>query len=211
MRKAITDIFLKAVNCRYCFKKYSIRPALVNIAQPRWIGKDYFKSNPKLLIIMINPAQGRDSHIKTNENLKELIKKFRLGKVKVAAIFKQQENNMSNSGNFLTYYQDKMGLDLNKIAFANIAWCADGNNCYPKDMLKECFERHTSPLIRALKPGITILSGTNIHAYESKIKDIVPNSTVIKTWHFAPRGSNARKEAELKIVRNQLESLGCYQ
>jgi hypothetical protein len=63
-------------------------------------------------------------------------------------------------GHFRTLYLDGFGLDLDKIALANIAWCATASDLYPvDDLLRPCFNRNTERLLRALKPDVVLLAG----------------------------------------------------
>ncbi len=108
------------------------------------------------------------------------------------------------SGKYLHFYCDGIGLALNNIAMANIAWCADANNNYPAPMLNDCFRRHTEPLIKLLDPSIVILSGGSAHRFARKVNQILPDGLVIQTLHYAHREGKHIEEQELQAVREQI-------
>jgi len=100
-----------------------------------------------------------------------------------------------------------------KIAFANIAWCAakcaTKNNTYPAKMLNYCFETHTAKLVEILAPNIVILSGSATHKFEPKIRDVLPSSKIeiIKTFHFAHREGEKVEKTKQKLVEKQIRAI----
>ena len=56
--KTLDGICRKAVSCRSCFSDFNLFPADVDIAQPRWVGPQYWQSHKKLVVIMLNPGSG---------------------------------------------------------------------------------------------------------------------------------------------------------
>ena len=121
----------KAASCSECFSEGWVKRPFIGIAQPRWVGPKYWESTCRVVVLMLNPGQG-----KANERAREskrLLQGLRDGVVGIDDIFKFQKEGMKlwgkPKGRFLDYYCGKLGLDLDEIAFANVAWCAtEGNN-----------------------------------------------------------------------------------
>jgi hypothetical protein len=80
----------------------------------------------------------------------------------------------------------------------NIAWCAEGNNCYPPEMLKACFVSHTAPLLRARNPHLILLGGSAVTSFKVRIARECPRAQLEQVWHFSYRKSDesAREEGE---------------
>lgn len=208
-----------AVVCRECFSDITfknksgdpelIKPSLINIAQPRWVGPRYWASTPRIAIIMLNPGSGagrsdaKDDDSPDKRSL-SLIQSFATGTGTLSAVFDHQASDMPNwgGGRFVSFYLAGLNLERDNIAFANVAWCATSNNCYPPPMLKRCFEKHTGTLLRALAPRIILLSGSRAHRFASRVRGIVGEASVIRMFHYAHRESADAEAAELDRVRN---------
>lgn len=54
----VQKIYQDAIKCNDCFdnKDYGLQRGLISKAQPRWIGKDYFASNKRVVMVAINPG-----------------------------------------------------------------------------------------------------------------------------------------------------------
>ena len=141
-----------AVACRVCFNRHGLRSAYVNIAQPRWVGPQYWSANPRIVILMLNPGAGK-SH-EENKFFKKILWQFKERQAKLCDVFDYQKADMPNwgRGKFWAFYIEGLGLPIDEIAFANLAWCATEGDKYPRRMLQECFERHTFGLLKFLKP-----------------------------------------------------------
>ena len=107
-------------------------------------------------------------------------------------------------GRFRTFYIEGLGLRLDEIAFANIAWCATSGNRYPQLMLTECFDRFTRRLIELLSPTHVLLSGSKTHAFTSKVRAAAPKADVIEMLHYAHREGHDKEKIELDRVRASL-------
>src|SRR5262249_38324031 len=68
-------------------------------------------------------------------------------------------------GRFMKFYLDGLNLELDEVAFANVAWCSTAGNRYPPDMLKLCFAKHTRQLLKGLDPEVVLLSGSQVHSF----------------------------------------------
>ena len=198
-----------AASCSECFNEGWVKRPFTDLAQPRWVGSRYWESPCRVVVLMLNPGQG-----KANERAREsmrLLQEFRDGAVGLDDIFKFQKEGMKlwgrPQGRFLDYYCGKLGLDLEEIAFANVAWCATEGNKYPKRMLDCCFSRHTARLFDILEPGVVLASGATTHRYAADLLDI----PVIKLLHHAHRKGMAAEEKEVARVKKELKALkaGC--
>ena len=226
-KREFEKLCLRAVNCPDCFnnKKLNIQKPKFDVAQPRWIGSSYWTAKTRILVVMINPGSGVLRKDSTDERVANLLHQFAKShdRKKLAGALELQRDDMRNWGDkkFLKFYRD-MGLDAeisqnenfhkDKIAFANIAWCAakcaTKNNTYPAEMLNYCFETHTAKLVEILAPNIVILSGSATHKFEPKIRDVLPSSKIeiIKTFHFAHREGEKVEKEKQKLVEKQLRS-----
>ena len=108
-------------------------------------------------------------------------------------------------------YIDESDLEKDKIAFANIAWCAawceTGGNQYPSEMLNTCYDKHTKKLLKIIKPDIIILSGSATHRFCSEIHKVIPASNVITTFHYANRESDIDVQTEQARVKKQIQGI----
>ncbi|MFC1975866.1 hypothetical protein ACFLXQ_05670 [Chloroflexota bacterium] len=199
---ALENLFKEAVHCQFCFDNGWVSHSLINMAQPRWIGTQYYSSEPKILIILLNPGSGGDTR-RANKRLLALLEGYKDGENTIDEIFQHQAQDIHNwgRGKFANFYLRGLNLSLQNIAFANIAWCASAGNSYPNPMLSECFNRHTSPLIQSLSPDIAILSGNNVHRYGEVIRRLSPNTQIIPTVHYAHRKGYSVERQELERVR----------
>jgi hypothetical protein len=142
-------IFRKAVACRDCFTRLGLglEAALIDVAQPRWIGEDYWGSALRTLIVLVNPASGKGTHDRANEVFRRLIQAYGDRSGAITPVFDHQKSEIPRweDGKFSALYFDGFGLRFSDIDLANIAWCAERNDEYPKYMLDTCFQRHTKP------------------------------------------------------------------
>ncbi len=106
-------------------------------------------------------------------------------------------------GRFLDYYCGKLGLDLDEIAFANVAGCATEGNNYPKKMLDCCFNKHTAGLLAILEPRVVLACGTKPRNYAANLLNI----PVIKLLHHAHRKGKEAEKKELERIKKELRAL----
>ena len=198
-----------ASKCRMCFEDASLglRAPTIAIAQPRWIGPGYWESRTRVLIVMINPGSGDGRQDGADAEMYRRLIAFRDDPAAtLASVFEHQRRDMPNWGRrrWLKYYVDGLGLNIQEIAFANIAWCATQGNRYPLKMLSNCFKKFTAPLIELLSPRSILLSGSSVHGYKSNIQVIAPNARVICLMNHAHREGKIAEQNELDRVRKML-------
>ncbi len=138
---AVRSITGQAVKCRTCFGLGEVEAAQITVAQPRWVGQDYAKSNPRIAIVMLNPGSGAFRSDSANAKMLDLLHELSENGGSLRAIFAHQASDMPNwgEGRFTTFYLDGLNLHLRKVTFENIAWCAAKGIKYPKTMLQRCF------------------------------------------------------------------------
>jgi hypothetical protein len=203
--KRVELLSRKAASCNECFKEGWVDRSFVDVAQPRWVGSRYWESSFRVVILMLNPGQG-----KVNERAiesKKRLQSFRDGEVSLDAVLKFQREGMEKwgkpPGRFLNFYHDGLNLDLEEIAFVNVAWCATEGNKYPKKMLDCCFSRHTAKLLEILEPSVVLASGGKTRGYAAN----VPGTRVIKLIHHAHRKGDDVQAKELERVKKELKAL----
>ena len=175
--KKIDTIYRAAMGCRKCFKRGYVQPAFINLPSPRWIGPDYWSSSQKILLLLVNPGAGNSRTArKGNEDLKKTLVDYKNGKVGLLQLLQDQKKRIEKwgvpPGRFCQFYIDGLGLKLETIAVANIASCSDALNKHPPEMLKLCFDLHTSKLIEAISPDVILLSGGSTHHFYPDIQSI---------------------------------------
>src|ERR1051326_2268489 len=121
-------------------------PATVDVAQPRWVGPLYWRSSPRVLLLLLNPGAGEAAKRDVNLIFAERLPCFRDGKTDITPVFAHQRQTIPGWGRlpgcFSHFYFNGLGLTLETVALANIAWCATSSNSYPKHILRRCFENH---------------------------------------------------------------------
>jgi hypothetical protein len=155
-------IFRKAISCSTCFtgQGSTLQRALVDTAQPRPIGENYWTSELRIVLMLLNPAAGKVAHAGPNLTFKRLLHAYADASGPLESVFQHQRREMPTwgSGQFGRLYLDGYGLKLNDIATANVAWCAERGGSY-EAMLAPCFDRHTLPSLCALQPDVILLAG----------------------------------------------------
>jgi len=207
----------KAAKCRVCFERFDVKSALIDVAQPRWVGNKYWSAHSRVVVVMLNPGSGEARDGSADTRSSELLKAFAQGRGSLAAIMRHQAGDMPNWGRllrtedgkpnghqFTTFYLNGLNLNLEEIAFANVAWCATSGNKYPTGMPSACFERHTQPLLALLAPDVVLLSGSATHRFAAPIKHDVPGAKVVPMMHYAHREGASIEAAELARVRAHL-------
>ena len=204
--KGVTDICRRATQCRSCFADLSIKPTDGDMAQPRWIGPGYFTAKQRVVCVLINPGKGGSVTTSSAIEGRAHLRAFSQGHCDLKPIFDHQRRSIPTwgRGKMLAFYTRGLGLDLDAIALANIAWCSTADNKYPDPMLLRCFQEHTLPLLLELEPNAVVLSGSKTHAFALHIKAALPGASVIGTLHYAHRKGYESEKAELERVRGLL-------
>ncbi len=199
----LDQLFRGAIRCNECFKDGHLRRSFIDVAHPRLIGKNYWACPVKILVLMINPGKGRDDD--AHRQAAERIRAFGSGRDTLAEIFQSQRDDLPNWGKFMSFYVGELGLRVDDIALANVAWCSTEHDKYPDRMLDECFDRHTGSLVRLLNPDAILLSGSSIGRFKTKIEHLVPNARVILAPHYANREGCEYNQTHARRIRSELD------
>ena len=205
----VEKLFKDALNCQTCFHNGIAKKALIDLAQPRWIGSNYFQSESRVIIVSLNPGAGNSPEKRSpNEAFRQVLLDYKNGEATIKNLFDFQRQCIPKwgkpPGKFIKFYTEGMGLRLNDIALSNVAWCADAKNNWPPAMLSTCFKKYTSKLLKITKPDIIILSGAGTHKFGSKINVTGQHCEVIKTLHYAHREGYERETKELERVKHEI-------
>jgi hypothetical protein len=195
------SIVKRAVHCDDCFRGALLTRALIDRAQPRLIGSEYWGTRPRIVFLSINPGSGEGRHDRANTRMRDLIHCYAADNGALEDILEHQKRDFPNWGNGkFSRFLALAGLQPNKLAFANVAWCATKNDQYPPAMLRNCMQKHTSPLIKALAPDVVVLSGSAAHAFYTQVRQTVPNARIHCTLHYAHRkGRQASLDAASRL------------
>jgi hypothetical protein len=197
----VDRIFRHAVACRVCFRgPLHLNPALIDVAQPRWIGEHYW-DGLRTVILLVNPGAGKGTHDHVNQEFRRLILAYRSRQGTIAEVFEHQRREIPGWGQFQAFYLDGFGLTLPDIALANVAWCAEQDNNYPSGMLRECFRQHTDPLLRVLKPHLILLGSSDLAFFIDRIETACPGAQIVPVLHYSHRKGHAATRMEIERVR----------
>ncbi len=205
----LEELTHEACNCSYCFDHYGLKRPTIAIAQPRWVGSRYWNCNEKILVVLLNPGAGASRKDNADEIMYQKLLTFRnTRETSLEEIFADQGNDMKKwgRGRFWNYFVTGIGLNIDEIAFANVAWCATSGNEYPPAMLSTCFEKFTSRLISLLSPSIILLCGSGTRKFHQKIQKLAPDARIIPTMHYAHREGRAAETSEIERVRDALRN-----
>jgi hypothetical protein len=150
-----TDVVSGAMQCRFCFA-LKLRPAFVDLPQPRWIGPDYWITRPRVAVVMLNPGSGTFRSDGADAALRSLLHAFAGGEDRLSEILEHQRRDIPSwgRGRFARFFLEGARLRLEQLALLNLAWCATQSNEYPPEMLHACFlASHPAPVAGA-RPGI---------------------------------------------------------
>ncbi len=201
------DALCRAVmGCRVCFERLPLQPAMIDLPQPRWVGAAYWSANQRVVVVLVNPGSGEGYNEAADRKLLEILHRYKGGTATLQEVFDHQAHDFANwgRGRFARSFFDGLGLRLDEIAFANIAWCATAGNQYPMPMLIDCFERHTRRLLEILDPDLIVLSGSRTRSFAEAVQQAVPDARVVSTLHYAHRGSLREEEQEINRIRKLL-------
>jgi hypothetical protein len=209
----IERIFRNAMFCHKCFEQNLVKSSLIDIPQPRWIGPNYISQKVKIALILLNPGAGNiPEKQEANKLFRQVLYKFKDGIIGLRELFHYERQHIPKwgtpSGRFKQFYLTGLGLELNNIALANIAWCSNAHNKWPRQMLDQCFQLHTIKLLNILDTSVVILSGSATHHYESEIKHALPRCSVVKLMHYAHRKGHQKEQAELQRVKDEIAAYG---
>lgn len=207
--RPVIELYRKATACRECFKDCDVQAPTIDIAQPRWIGSGYFNAHPRVVVVMLNPGSGDGRKDEEDNKALHLLRNFKRAKGTLDAVLTHQGEDMEiwGKGKFVPFYTDALGLSLDDIAFANIAWCGTRGNKYPGKMLKRCFARHTSKLLELLQPDIVVLSGTGAQRFRCEIENLATTPKTISILHFAHRKGRDAESSDLRRAKSRIASL----
>jgi hypothetical protein len=197
----IDQIFRHAVGCRVCFTKpLSLHSALIDVAQPRWIGEHYW-DGLRTVILLVNPGAGKGTHDPANREFRRLILAYRSRQGTIAEVFEHQRREIPNWGQFQAFYLNGFGLTLPDIALANVAWCAERDDNHPSGMLRACFRQHTDPLLRVLKPHLILLGGSGLAPFIDRMETACPEAKIIPILHYGHRKGYEATRTEIERVK----------
>ena len=197
-----------AIHCRTCFNQGGLESSYVDITQPRYIGAGYWQSKIRIAFLMLNPGAGNDGDC--DREWRQELYAYQSGNSSLESVFATQRKHMPHWGRGkLIPFVELHGLDVDKVALINVAWCASKDNKYPKWMLSKCMKRHTLRWIATIDPAIIILSGTSTHSHRSALEMVVPAAKFHQTFHYAHRPRDAeRAEARASKIRQLLSESG---
>ena len=208
------NFFSENYGCRSCFNNSQIRKnfqpfQLANIEgpQPRWIGKNYFESQKKICLMLINPGSGPNTPDHEWKPLK-LLNQEKSENKKIdlwEQLMEVNKRGMPQWGYWESLYLDRFGFNerekLNKICFMNKMLCAawyrnkEGKleNAYNPRSLENCFKLQSSSLLKILSPKNLIFSGKETIA-----------SILKKPKELSMSEVNSSKDLSLKNFRKSL-------
>jgi hypothetical protein len=207
MRLELEQLARTATRCRECFIDGRVRAPYIDVAQPRWVGPQYWDSRPRIAILMINPGSSPKGSASARSYLPRL-RAFRDGRVPLDDLFGIQRKNIEAGWRrFRQFFLDDLELKLDELAFANVAWCATAENKYPRWMLDHCFSKHTGPLLQLLRPSIVLASGRPVRRFARQMNELSPAAHVIEVLHYAHRKGRAAQVSQLRRVHQQIANL----
>ena len=215
--------YKKAIECNACFENTELLRGKIKKAQPRWVGEDYFASQQKVCVLMINPGdvcpKAKYAQQRSSSELEGLIEGFRDGFVSwedLMFFILMDMPNWGQGGKYMKLYFDHLKLPLKQIAFLNVMLCSakkldprgEPKNYYSQQTMRNCFDLHTCNLLEILNPDVCILSGTAVweFARRNNLVSRFPNSKFKELGHYAARGNdwnNTVKRAQNMSVELQ--------
>jgi hypothetical protein len=200
--QTIEEKLRQVMPCNVCFERGGLRRSQVDTPQPRPIGAYYETSDLRVVLVTQEPGAGTSStHVVDNERFRELLHHFRDGGPFEPVAEHTYAGLRANwfGGFFQKLYIDEFGLDLEKIATANIAWCAtEGNTSTGSRRTAEqrrrtieqmrqcrynCFKLHTASLLSVLDPDVVLLAGGEADKFRTGVQAACPRAEVGKVLH----------------------------
>lgn len=209
----VENLYQAAMGCDACFFPGSkLHLPTVDLPQPRWVGPSYHTSDPRVMIVMLNPGQGDGAQLGQNILLKNLLHRYKRKEVGLRTVFQFQREHMGvwgrPQGRFVPFYTAALGLELGSLAFLNIALCATRENRYPRSMLSRCFEAHTAAIASTLQPDMVLLSGAAAHSFVADFSHCLPGAQVVPMLHYAHRKGVAVEACEHSRIRKIIAAAG---
>jgi len=206
MNPDIENLTLEAMRCRSCFESGWVRPATIDIAQPRWIGPKYWESKNRVSVLLINPGAGAKYASKRNERDREMLHEALKDTSRLYDYLELQRQDLPKwgRGRFWKFFVEGVGLDPDAIAFANIAWCATEGDRYPRKMRDQCFEQFTARYLQLLAPEIILLCGSATKRFHHRMQRAIPEAVIIPTLHYSHRKGIVVEENEICRLQNVL-------
>ena len=210
---AVESLYEIAMGCTACFYAGSgLHLPTIDLPQPRWVGPAYRASNPRVLVVMLNPGQGDGPQLEQNMRLRSLLHQYKRREVGFSAVVNFQREHMRTwgrpQGRFLPFYTTSLALELDALSFINIALCATKENKYPRSMLSRCFDAHTGSIACELQPNVVLLSGSATHSFAADFSRRLPHAHVVPMLHYAHRESGEVEAQELSRIRELLAAAG---
>ena len=207
----VEALYQSAMACTACFGSNSeLHLPAIDLPQPRWVGPAYHASKPRVLVVMLNPAQGDGQQREQNLRLKHLLHQYKRQERNFADVMEFQRQHMQiwgrPQGRFLPFYTTALGLKLDELSLLNIALCATKENKYPRHMLSRCFEAYTSAVAVALQPDVVLLSGSASHSFLPEFAQRLPQARVLPVLHYAHREGSQVEAQEHARIRAALSS-----
>jgi hypothetical protein len=190
-----------AITCGACFDAERLARAGIGMAQPFSIGANYQPGG--VAVVSINPGAAKDGGYK--EARKQALDRFAAGDDTAltdywAALATDAKRfwNPKYLGRL-----NRLGLSIDRIAVGNIALCATANNKYPAWMLRNCWSRHSMPMIEALRPATVVFMGGSsvMRDFEWSLSATNRGYQVIRMAHFAHREGHFYENAECDRIR----------
>ena len=224
---SLKSCYKKATECNSCFENPELVRGKVKKPQPRWVGEDYFSSDKRICILMINPGDvGPKSKLDQQQSSSEfenLINRFSEGLVsweEIMFFILSDMPNWGQGGKYNKLYFDHLKLPLKEIAFLNVMLCSARKkdprgkfqNYYSQHTMQNCFSNHTRNLLEKLNPNICILSGTAVweFARRSNLSSIFTNCKFKSLGHYAARGEDWNRAVETAhVISRELHLKSC--
>ncbi|MFZ5655125.1 MAG: hypothetical protein ACOY42_12120 [Pseudomonadota bacterium] len=197
----VTPLARAAISCGTCFDAEHLARAGIAMAQPFSIGANYQPGG--VAVVGINPGAAKDGGCE--EARKRTLERFAADDDTAltdywAALATDAERFWNPR--YLARLR-RLGLAVDRIAVGNIALCATANNKYPTWMLRNCWSRHSMPMIEVLRPGtVVLMGGASVMRYFAL--DLTATNRgyqIIRMAHFAHRKGHAYENAECERVR----------
>ena len=95
----IDSLYRGATNCRECFEgNPRVEAPIIDVAQPRWIGSEYFRARPRIVFVPLNPGAGSRGTEEGNRVARELLLRYRDGKAALDEVLTFQRDHMKSWG-----------------------------------------------------------------------------------------------------------------
>lgn len=178
---ALERICAQAVCCNRCFPKMAVVRPSVNLAQPRYVGPNYWSSKERRLLLMINPGAGDEAP--SDQAMRRDLISYRDQTISLEQLFERQRAYFAEwgRGKFLPYVKS-LGGPLASVALLNVAWCSTQGDKYPTARLQTSLDAYTKRAIEALQPTTIVACGDKVQAFARNA-----GPSFVPAPHFAAR------------------------